>query len=584
MRHSTFLSTGWGIFRPSATAPRTSPKNTTKLSFVILLLVLAGSFTSAKAATFTVETLADTVNGTAGDSFGCDVAGAGPVCTLRGAVLASNLSTAVDDSIVFSPMVTGTIVLNSGPGFGELLLTDSVTITGMNNCARNLAISGNNTSRIFRINPLIVGDDIQVNISGLSLINGNGASNTILGLPVTPGPGGAILNENGATLNLTGMNISGNNTEIIGIVPTNVLLGGGVATLGTDTSPTTTNIARSLIQNNSALGGGGGVGNVGTGLGILGATTNLTNSTVAFNGAGGLVDAAAGGGVLNVAGTMHVVSSTLAYNRAVLLGGGIVNVVSLPLGQVWMRNSLISDNVDLLGSNLLFPDTAGTFLSQGNNFVGNNGLPGVTVGLNANVTIFSGIPAGATVDIVGSVSVGFIESDPLLMGLANNGGCTDTIGLQNASPVLDRAHNCVAQSLCSTFNPMESVLISDQRGSPFLRRVDGNSDAVHTVDIGSYERQAAPTAADAEISGRVIDSDGRPISGAVVHLTDGLGVVRIARSSPFGYFTFDEAEVGQVYVLTAQKKLFAFEPLLLNLTDNLTDVSLVGTPAKVRNR
>ncbi|HYJ90892.1 MAG TPA: CSLREA domain-containing protein, partial [Pyrinomonadaceae bacterium] len=127
-------------------------------------------------------------------------------CTLREAILDANANPAAD-FIVFDPsLVGGTIVLNSGSGFGQLVITDSVTITAPSGCARNLTVSGNHTSRIFQVNPAVLGSDIEVNINGLTLINGNGAANTlnVLGIqtPVTPGPGGAILNTGGGTLNL----------------------------------------------------------------------------------------------------------------------------------------------------------------------------------------------------------------------------------------------------------------------------------------------------------------------------------------------------------------------------------------------
>ncbi len=222
------------------------------------------------------------------------------------------------------------------------------------------------------------------------------------------------------------MNIRGSTTEILNVVPVNLLVGGGVATIGTDLAPTTTNITRPLIYNNSAVGGGGGIGNVGTGLNVLGAVTNVTNSTVAFNAAGSLVDAAVAGGILNAAGTFSLTNATVAHNRALLLGGGIVNVVGVsPKGTFTLRNTIVAKNTDLLGLDLLFPDTAGLFNSVGNNMIGNNGIPGLTVDLSANVTLFGGIPSGATVDIVGSIQVGFLEVDPLLGALQNNGGCTD---------------------------------------------------------------------------------------------------------------------------------------------------------------
>ncbi len=557
-----------------------------RLSGVVLSLAFLLNFTAASALadTFTVETLTDEVNGTAGDNYGCDVIGSGPVCTLRGALLASNLSTGVDDSIVFAGGLTGTIILNSGSGFGELAITDGVTITGTANCARNLTISGNNTSRIFHVNPNIFGENITVSISGLTLANGNGAANVVAGLPIAPGPGGAILTEGGATLNLTGMNLTGNKSEILGFLPVGSLVGGGVATIGSDTAPTVTSITRSLIQNNGALGGGGGIANSVTGLNILASTTNVTNSTIAFNAAGSIVDAAAAGGILNAGGTVNITNGTIAYNQAMVTGGGIVNVAGVPpLGTVTLRNTLIAENSDLFGLDLLFPDAAGAFNSLGNNLVGNSGLLGLTSGLDPNVTLFGGIPSGALVDIIGSVQIGYVEVDPLLGPLQNNGGCTDTMAVFNGSPAIDRGNNCVQSGSCSTFDPMNPTLVSDQRSSPFLRRFDGDNDSVQNVDIGSFEVQSAPTAAQVTVLGRVSDWTGRALPRTTVFIANAYGESWTALTNGFGYFRFDNIEAGESYVIGARSKQYRFEPQILNLDDSAIDVSIVAVrtmPAK----
>jgi CSLREA domain-containing protein len=505
-------------------------------------------------------------------------------CTLREAILETN-ATPSADTIRFAPALAGgTVVLASGSGFGELLITDSVSIFGPNGCARNFTISGNNTSRIFHINPLVLGQDIVVNIGGVTMRDGNGAANTVLGLPVTPGPGGGILNDGGATLNLTDVNLSFNATTLLGLVPANVLVGGGIATIGTDTSRTKTFITRSLISNNSALGGGGGLSNTGTGLDVLGSTTTITNSTITSNGAGTLLNAAAGGGILNTAGTMFITSSTVSHNRALLLGGGIVNVVGIsPVGVVTTRNSIYAHNTDLLGTDLLFPDTAGIFNSQGNNLVENNGLLGITVGLTANVTLLGGIPLGATVDIVGSVQVGFVKVDPLLGSLQNNGGCTDTRAPVFGSPAIERGNDCVALGTCSTSNPNEPVLTSDQRRLPFVRRFDADNDGMPTIDIGAVEFQLAPTAAAVTVSGRVVDSGGRPISNAVIEITDDTGSVRRTTSGSLGFFSFDGIVAGEAYFIEVSHGRYRFTPRVVVVFDEVTGLEFIADSGGMKN-
>lgn len=515
---------------------------------------------------YTVNSTADTTPN------GCTLGN----CTLREAVIAANANPGEDD-IVFDPALSdSTITLSSGTGFGQLLITDSVSITGPNGCARNITVSGNNTSRVFQISPAVIGNDIQVRISSMTITNGNGAENTVvlilLPVPVVPGPGGAILNTGGGTLFLDDVNVSGNSTSLLGLVPTNSLVGGGIATVGTDLERTSTYISRSLFSDNSAVGGGGGIANVGTGLNILGARTFITNTTITNNGAGSLVDAAAGGGILNAAGTMFITNATVSHNRSVLLGGGIANVVGVPpVGAVYTRNSIYARNEDLLGLNLLFPDTAGIFISLGNNLVGNNGLLGLTVGLDANVTIVGGIPAGANIDIVGSIQLGFQTVDPLLGALQNNGGCTDTRALITGSPAIDRGDNCVTDGSCPTFNTSDPIFLWDQRSGPFTRIFDGNFDGTPTVDIGAYETQVSASAASVSIAGTV--SDGTIGIGRILIIaTDINGITKSARTNNFGRYTIDGLQAGETYIVEAISKGFVFDPLTVTADDDLTGV------------
>ena len=191
------------------TNSETALKAAIRLAFFILIIVSAAA--AANAATFTVTTLGDhTPNA-------CDAE-----CTLRDAVEAANASAGAD-VIDFQSGLTGTITLDSAAG-GQLLITDSVTINGPG--ARVLSVSGGGTSRVFQINPILLGGGTVVNISGLTITGGNGAVNsTILGVPITPGPGGGIFNTGGATLNLIEVNVTGNNVPLIGTVPSNLLVG-----------------------------------------------------------------------------------------------------------------------------------------------------------------------------------------------------------------------------------------------------------------------------------------------------------------------------------------------------------------------
>lgn len=102
------------------------------------------------------------------------------------------------------------------------------------------------------------------------------------------------------------------------------------------------------------------------------------------------------------------------------------------------------------------------------------------------------------------------------------------------------------------------------------------------LDHGFWQFDLAPTAAMVSISGRVRTVDGAGLRNAVVALTDGSGVTRIARTSSFGYYRFDDVEAGQTVVLNVRSKLFQFAPRVVSVTDNVTELDLLPVGDNLR--
>ncbi|MBX7053974.1 MAG: carboxypeptidase-like regulatory domain-containing protein [Pyrinomonadaceae bacterium] len=80
------------------------------------------------------------------------------------------------------------------------------------------------------------------------------------------------------------------------------------------------------------------------------------------------------------------------------------------------------------------------------------------------------------------------------------------------------------------------------------------------------------TAASVTISGRVVNSDGGAVRGAIVSLTGSDGLSRTSRTNAFGYFRFQEIEAGQSVLLNVRAKGKIFEPnsTLLNIQDEIS--------------
>jgi hypothetical protein len=86
----------------------------------------------------------------------------------------------------------------------------------------------------------------------------------------------------------------------------------------------------------------------------------------------------------------------------------------------------------------------------------------------------------------------------------------------------------------------------------------------------------APTAAHVTVGGRVLSPSGSPVYGARVSITDQEGNTQAALSNPFGYYQFDDVEVGRGYVLEAKHKTYQFNPIFVHLVDQIADLDLIA--------
>jgi len=86
----------------------------------------------------------------------------------------------------------------------------------------------------------------------------------------------------------------------------------------------------------------------------------------------------------------------------------------------------------------------------------------------------------------------------------------------------------------------------------------------------------APTAANAGVSGRVIDTKGNAISRALISLTGANGIPRTVKTNSFGYYRFDNVEVGDSYLLNATAKGYTFAPRIVTVSDEVTDADIIA--------
>lgn len=114
---------------------------------------------------------------------------------------------------------------------------------------------------------------------------------------------------------------------------------------------------------------------------------------------------------------------------------------------------------------------------------------------------------------------------------------------------------------------------------------DATSGTMNPMGDGSpnlmlFTAPAGPTAADASVAGQIVGSDGRAIKGIRVILQRASdGELRVATSNIFGYFRFDDVEVGEYYTVYVQNKRYEFanSPYSFTLHDDFTSMAFVGS-------
>jgi hypothetical protein len=87
-----------------------------------------------------------------------------------------------------------------------------------------------------------------------------------------------------------------------------------------------------------------------------------------------------------------------------------------------------------------------------------------------------------------------------------------------------------------------------------------------------------PTAATASISSRVSASNGAGIRNARITLTGSSGNSRTILTGVFGFYKFEDLQVGEIYVLQAASKRFTFQnpSRIITLSEDFTDANFVA--------
>ncbi len=361
-------------------------------------------------------------------------------CSLRDAIETATAGQEIDFN------VTGTITLT----LGQLDIDKDLTITGPGE--DSLAISGNNTSRVFDI-----GNGTAITITGVTIKDGLIASN-----------GGGLNNGNSSP---TLINVTFINNTVTGSSSN----GGGMYNGGG--SPTLTNVT--FIGNSSSDFTGGGMAS-------RGGSPVLTNVTFINN------TAVHGGGVYNRGSRLTLINVTFSGNTGTSQAGGMRNYEDQ--GTTLTNVTFSGNSTDVNGggvangsnsdptmANCIFWGNSAS--GDGDQIYNDSSTPAITYSL-----VQGGCPSGSTCSNSIYVNPLFVDADG---PDDTTGTLDDNLRLQPTSPAIDAGNN------------LSVTVTTDLDGNP--RRIDiptvidtGNG-AAPIVDMGAYEtnfiltKSATPT-------------------------------------------------------------------------------------------
>lgn len=509
---------------------------------------------------WTVTKTADTDDGT------CD-----SDCSLREAFSFAG----PDDTIEFAmPLFDSpqTITLNS-----PITVGSGVVRKVIGPGADKLTISGGGATRTFLID---AASDFR--LSGVRLANGFNSEN-----------GGAM--RIGGTAVLDRVAIESNS-----VVGTQYQQGGGiyVAPAANLTLTNSTVAGNSVSGGNDSANRGGGI--------FADSSSNvvLRNVTVSGNTVSGgvVID---GGGLFASVANVTVTASTFAGNSAVgavATGGGIASESST----VSIASSIVSNNSAPTNPNLGVNNPALSFTLVGGDsrlaplafyggptrthalMAGSEAIDGGDPDYNStNYGVFDQRGAGRVVG--GRLDIGAFESSIAF----------DQSTLPNASTTLSYSAQLSAtrSDAVTGFAPSSFSIVTtaDESLPPGITLsptglISGTPTSSGTFNFtvkatdtdGQSGAQRfsivvlAPTAAGVSVSGRLVTSNGNAVANAVVTLGDGAGNLRRMRTNSFGVFSFENVPSGAIYIVGVTASRFTFQPRIISVSDELTDVELIG--------
>lgn len=281
----------------------------------------------------------------------------------------------------------------------------------------------------------------------------------------------------------------------------------------------------------------------------------------------------------------QVNSISIQSNGKILITGGFSTVGGLPRNRVARLNEtsglpeFLGGTIDQYDPNVNDVVYASAIQSDGKVLIGGDfsGIGGISRSNFARLTndtyAISEVAISRT-SLSWQVDGSTPQPNGVRFELSTDGGATYTF-LGNGTPNLTSSKNAGNAELSPNAPLANTFTLSGLNlptGQEILIRAANSESTDEKVQSAFL---LAPTASSVSISGRILTSNGKGLSNAIVSVSDSNGIARTTRTGTFGFYRFDGIEAGQTVVVSVRSKLSRFEPRVLIVSDELADVDFL---------
>ena len=292
----------------------------------------------------------------------------------------------------------------------------------------------------------------------------------------------------------------------------------------------------------------------------------------------------------------HVAGIAGSSTYGVAKNAYIHSVRVLPCNGSGQLSNLLS-GVNWITANRQLPAVANISLTAGGS------SPAVETGINNSIAagVTYTVAAGnQALDACGytpahtpnAITVGATSDSDARTPYSNYGSCVDLFAPGHAVASLSHASDTDTRVLNGT--SMAAPTIAGAAALYLSGNPTASSSAVYNairnsattgmvtnIDATSpnlllYTFNAPPTAANVSVSGRITDAFGNGLSRVRVTITADDNTAISAVTSSFGYYRFEELEVGRSYIVSAFRKRYNFDSRIISLTDEIFNLDFIA--------